>query len=96
MLKLQQNMYKDCSTWFIDHIERTRAAFAQAVAGSTVASLQQLSRTCMTIRKNDLECECAKQAPYHLLLFTAELAEQVDRALSQVSLAGLPLLRLEQ
>lgn len=80
----QVDMYKDCSLWFVDHIERVKTAFKAKITGNTVASLPLLKETVAAIRAADLTCPCGISGSYHLLIFSQALVEQIDRKLDEV------------
>ncbi|KAF7798742.1 hypothetical protein EIP86_009967 [Pleurotus ostreatoroseus] len=84
IMRLRGNMSSPCAHWFLEHIERVRVAFAHVVTGSTVTAPDNIQQTFTTIREAGLNCECARAGPQDLLMFSNELAKQVDKALSLV------------
>lgn len=84
MPKFQREAYRDCSMWFIDHVERLREAFRERVSASTVSSIPLIKATMAAIRSANLTCSCGISGPYHLQIFSEALAKKVGEALDAV------------
>ncbi|KAJ3522566.1 hypothetical protein NM688_g8856 [Phlebia brevispora] len=80
----RRKAYKDCSIWFMGHIERIREAFCDAVAGSTITSLALYTETVATIHSASLDCRCGIFGPQQLLKFNAALRRKVEEKLKWV------------